>query len=177
MTKQDIAIKKLQEIKKFRFGLILFAGSTGSGKRTTMFTILQSLKDKRIYTLEDPIERHYSLCMQLAINDKQGLTFQSGIAHLLRHDPDVIVIGEIRDKETAKAAISAAYTGHLVVSTIHSSSTKHTIGRLMDCGVSIYDIKQVVQLIVYQHLIIDQSKQKRSANYEFLQADQIAQHC
>lgn len=177
LTHQKSAITQLKKAIQYDFGLILFAGSTGSGKSTTMFTLLNTKSDKRIFTLEDPIERQYQPLMQLSINHKQGLTFQSGLTHLLRHDPDIIVFGEIRDGQAAKAAISAAYTGHLVISTIHSSSLTHTIGRLLDLSVSAYDIKQVVQQIIYQKLVLNDDKKRRSASYEFCNNDQIKQLC
>ncbi len=149
-------------------GLILFCGSTGSGKSTTMFTWLRTLKNKRIYTVEDPIEQIFNDFMQVQINIKQGLTFNEAIFQLLRHDPDVIVIGEIRGPIEAKAAIRSAYSGHLVVATIHSASAQQTVYRLLDFGISEIDIKQILKATVFQKLVLRNDKKGRGAQFEFV---------
>jgi competence protein ComGA len=149
-------------------GLILFCGSTGSGKSTTMFTWLRNLKNKRIYTIEDPIEQIFNEFMQVQVNNKQGLTFNEAIFQLLRHDPDVIVIGEIRGPDEAKAAIRSAYSGHLVVATIHSSTAKQTIYRLLDFGISDTDINQILKAVVFQKLVVRNDKKGRGATFEFV---------
>lgn len=113
-------------------GLILISGSTGSGKTTTLYTLLNFYKDKKIYTIEDPIESYHSNLIQLQVNERQDLSFESAIKQILRHDPNIIVIGEIRDEREAKAAIRCALTGHLVFSTIHSNSAKKTLDRLQN---------------------------------------------
>lgn len=174
LTNNQKAIKKLQTLSAITSGLILFSGSTGSGKTTTMLTFLKNLQQKRIYTLEDPIEQLHQQFMQLQINEKRGLTYSNGLAHLLRHDPDVIVLGEIRNAQEAKVAISAAYTGHLVCCSIHASSAYLTLGRLMDLGVSTYDLMHVCQAIIYQTLTTNVQKKSRSAQYDILDQKEIS---
>jgi competence protein ComGA len=160
-------LNEFKKLSRLQNGLILFCGSTGSGKSTTMFTWLRTLKDKRIYTIEDPIEQIFHQFMQVQINNKQGLTFNEAVFQLLRHDPDVIVIGEIRGSNEAKAAIRSAYSGHLVVSTIHSGSASQTKYRLLEFGISESDIEQTLRAIVFQQLILRQDKKGRSATFEF----------
>lgn len=135
-----------------RNGLILFCGTTGSGKSTTMFTALNHFPDKKIYTLEDPIECVYENITQIQLNRRIGLTFDVGLKQLLRHNPDIIAIGEIRDEYEIKNAVRAALTGHLVVSTLHASSYQHIIARMIDLGVKPYEIKNTLKSIIYQSL-------------------------
>lgn len=156
------------KLSKLENGLILFCGSTGSGKSTTMFTWLKSIRKKRIYTVEDPIEQIFDEFMQVQVNHKQGLTFDEAVFQLLRHDPDVIVIGELRGPVEAKAAIRSAYSGHLVVATIHCASAKQTEFRLMDFGISNHDINQTLKAIVFQKLILRSDKKGRSAQFDFI---------
>ncbi|PKM63637.1 MAG: hypothetical protein CVU96_06855 [Firmicutes bacterium HGW-Firmicutes-20] len=160
--------EEFHKLTQFQNGLILFCGSTGSGKSTTMFTWLTTLKGKRIYTIEDPIEQIFNQFMQVQVNSKQGLTFNEAVFQLLRHDPDVIVIGEIRGPMEAKAAIRSAYSGHLVVATIHSASAKQTIYRLMDFEVSRVDIEQTLKASVFQQLVVRQDKKGRGAKFDFI---------
>jgi competence protein ComGA len=160
-------LNEFTKLSRLQNGLILFCGSTGSGKSTTMFTWLRTLKDKRIYTIEDPIEQIFHQFMQVQINTKQGLTFNEAVFQLLRHDPDVIVIGEIRGSNEAKAAIRSAYSGHLVVSTIHSGSTSQTKYRLLEFGISESDIEQTLRAVIFQQLILRQDKKGRGATFEF----------
>ena len=148
-------------------GLILFCGSTGSGKSTSMFTWLKTLKKRRIYTIEDPIEQIFNEFMQVQVNVKQGLTFDEAVFQLLRHDPDIIVIGEIRGPTEAKAAIRSAYGGHLVVATIHAATISQTKFRLMDFGISKTDIEQTLKVTVFQRLLLRNDKKGRGANFEF----------
>lgn len=166
LTFQDIH-NEFERISLFKHGLILFAGSTGSGKSTSMFTWLKTLNHRRIYTIEDPIEQLFDNFMQVQVNSRQGLSFDEAIFQLLRHDPDVIVIGEIRGPLEAKAAIRSAYSGHLVVATIHSGNAQLTIQRLMDFGISESDIGQVLCAVVYQQLSTLSGKKGRSALFEF----------
>lgn len=174
LTKDAQAIEKLRSFSHITNGLLLFSGSTGSGKTTTMLTYLKHLQHKRIYTLEDPIEQLHSQFMQLQINEKRGLTYANGLSHLLRHDPDVIVLGEIRSEHEAKVAISAAYTGHLVCCSIHAGSAYLTLGRLLDLGVSTYDLLHVCKAIIYQTLQVDTKSKSRSAIYEILDDKEIS---
>lgn len=160
--------KEFQRLTQLQNGLILFCGSTGSGKSTTMFTWLKTLKNRRIYTIEDPIEQIFDQFMQVQVNSKQGLTFSEAVFQLLRHDPDVIVIGEIRGPTEAKAAIRSAYSGHLVVATIHSASAQQTIYRLMDFEVSKADIEQTLKVSIFQQLVLRQDKKGRGAKFDFI---------
>lgn len=147
-------------------GLLLFSGSTGSGKSTTMFSGLKSILNRSIVTLEDPIERMYESILQMEINHHTGFDFQKGIKHLLRHDPDIVVIGEIRSPEEARAALRASFSGHLVVSTIHASGKSQTLYRLLDLELSKSELELVPIDIVYQQLIVENNQ--RRAHLEIL---------
>lgn len=162
--KEDIDILLTQES-----GLIIFSGPTGSGKTTSMYTLMQMFFDKKIYSIEDPIEIFFDNIVQISVNNKSGFTYQKAIAQVLRHDPDIICIGEIRDEYAAAMAIRAAYTGHLVLCTIHAKSAKQTINRLMDLKVNENDILDNVIFIGNQRLIIDEKNQKRKSIYEIYQ--------
>ena len=147
-------------------GLIIFSGPTGSGKTTSMYTLIQMFKNKKIYSIEDPIEIYFDNIVQIAVNNKIGFSYSEAIAQVLRHDPDIICIGEIRDEYAAAMAIRAAYTGHLVICTIHAKSTKQTINRLIDLKVNKSDINDNVIFIANQRLIIDDINLKRKSVYE-----------
>jgi len=136
-------------------GLILVTGPTGSGKTTTLYSILAEKKkpEINIITVEDPIEIQLSGINQVQVNTKAGLTFASSLRSILRQDPDVILIGEIRDLETAEIAFHAAMTGHLVLSTLHTNSTTATVARLLDLGVEPFMIGTSVNLIIAQRLV------------------------
>ncbi|MGV3488832.1 MAG: competence type IV pilus ATPase ComGA [Tuberibacillus sp.] len=147
---------QLASLLNYESGLLLFSGPTGSGKTTTMYTLLNSAKrryNSRIITLEDPIEKRQDNFVQMEINEKADLTYQTGFKAILRHDPDIIMVGEIRDLETAKIAIRAALTGHLVFSTVHSADSIGTINRLMDLGIPKFDLKETLVGVVAQRLI------------------------
>lgn len=158
-----------KEINKFKYGLLLFSGSTSSGKTTTLYTILNYLDNKKIFTIEDPIEVYSTKLIQLQVNEKQGLTYDGGIKQLLRHDPDIIMIGEIRDREAANMAIRASLTGHLVVATIHSYNPIGVIYRLMELGISKQLLSDVLIGIVNQRLYKKYQKDERMAVYEICQ--------
>lgn len=133
-------------------GLILISGTTGSGKTTTLYTILNAYHAQKIYTIEDPIETYHDGLVQLQVNEKQDLSFDSALKQVLRHDPNIIVIGEIRDENEAKAALRCALTGHLVFSTIHSNSAERTFDRLINLGLSPDEINSVLNLVIHQRL-------------------------
>ena len=135
--------------------MILVTGPTGSGKTTTLYTLIDILKtpEDKIITLEDPIEYQIPDVLQSEINEREGYTFASGVRSVLRHDPDIIMIGEIRDLDTANTAIQAALTGHLVLSTLHTKSSIETVDRLVNMGVSNYDIAASVDIIIAQRLV------------------------
>ena len=133
-------LKKLNNIISNPNGIVLVTGPTGSGKSTTLYSILSELNknDINIVTIEDPVEYTLNGINQVNVNSKTGLTFASGLRSILRQDPDVVMIGEIRDEETAQIAIKAAITGHLVLSTLHTNDAPSTITRLLDMGIEPY---------------------------------------
>jgi len=136
-------------------GIILVTGPTGSGKTTTLYGSLNLINsmDKNIITIEDPVEYRLSLIRQTQINPKAGITFATGLRSILRQDPDVIMVGEIRDRETAEVALQAALTGHMVLSTLHTNDAPEAITRLMDIGVEPYLISSSVLGVLAQRLI------------------------
>lgn len=137
------------------YGMILVTGPTGSGKSTTLYAILKELNkiEKNIITVEDPVEYKLAGINQVQVNTKAGLTFATGLRSILRQDPDTIMVGEIRDSETAKIAIRAAITGHLVLSTLHTNDSPSTIARLVDMGIEPYLVSSAVIGIVSQRLV------------------------
>lgn len=137
------------------YGMILVTGPTGSGKTTTLYTVLQELNkiEKNIITIEDPVEYKLKGINQVQTNTKAGLTFASGLRSVLRQDPDIVMVGEIRDGETAEIAIRAAITGHLVLSTLHTNDSPSTIARLIDMGIEGYLVSSAVIGIVSQRLV------------------------
>jgi general secretion pathway protein E len=136
-------------------GIILVTGPTGSGKTTTLYTSLLELNtpDRKILTVEDPIEYQLDGVNQVQIKPQIGLSFASVLRAMLRHDPDVIMVGEIRDLETAQIAIQAALTGHLVLSTVHTNNAASTLTRLLDMGVEDYLMTSTLNAIVAQRLV------------------------
>lgn len=136
-------------------GMILVTGPTGSGKTITLYTALNLLNtlDENISTVEDPVEINLSGINQVPVNPKIGLTFSTALRAFLRQDPDIIMVGEIRDLETAEIAIRAAQTGHLVLSTLHTNSAPETITRLLNMGISAFNIASSVSLIIAQRLV------------------------
>jgi general secretion pathway protein E/type IV pilus assembly protein PilB len=137
------------------FGIILITGPTGSGKSTTLFSGIRRLNllQKNTITVEEPIEFNIPLLRQTQVNEKAGYTFANAIRYFLRHDPDVILVGEIRDSETAATAVTAATTGHLVLSTMHTNSAVGTIPRLMDLGIRPFLIADSLVGVVSQRLV------------------------
>lgn len=146
---------KLSRILMHHFGLLLVAGQTGSGKTTTLYSILNHLNNdsKKIITVEDPVEIRLPMINQIQVNPKIDLTFASGLRSILRMDPDVILVGEIRDSETAKLAVNAAMTGHLVLSTIHCGNTSEIPVRLSEMGVEPYLVANVLLGGIAQRLV------------------------
>ena len=142
----------LSHITSHRDGLYILSGPTGSGKTTALYTILNACKGKKIFTIEDPIEVYSSSYIQLQVNEKQHMSYGEGIKQLMRHDPDIVMIGEIRDSEAARMAVRCALTGHLVVSSLHASSCVSAILRLEELGVSDYQLMDVLHGISNQRL-------------------------
>jgi type IV pilus assembly protein PilB len=134
--------------------MILAVGPTGSGKTTTLYAILQVInsREKNITTIEDPVEFEVNGVNHIQVNPNGNLTFASGLRSILRQDPDIVMVGEIRDTETAKIAINAAMTGHLVLSTLHTNDAVTSVPRLIDMGVEPYLVASTVNLIVAQRL-------------------------
>ena len=148
-------LERVQEALKQKIGMLLATGPTGSGKTTTLYTMLEILNkpDVNISTVEDPIEYQMTRINQTQVKPEIGLTFANGLRSLLRQDPDVIMVGEIRDSETADLAINAALTGHLVLSTIHTNSASGSIPRLIDMGAEPFLIVSTVKTIIGQRLV------------------------
>ncbi|MDX9742745.1 MAG: GspE/PulE family protein [Arcobacteraceae bacterium] len=150
------AIKdKLHELSQNSHGMILVTGPTGSGKSTTLHSLLQKIEDpnKNIITVEDPVEYKSDKINQIQVNNKVGLTFASGLRSILRQDPDIIMVGEIRDSETAQIATQAALTGHLVLSTLHTNRAHSAINRLVDMGLERFLISSALLGVMAQRLV------------------------
>lgn len=170
-------LKKLKEWITNRAGIILFTGPTGSGKTTTLYALLQTILTEKSYqtiTLEDPIEKDINDILQVQVNEKAGITYQTGLKAALRHDPDIIMIGEIRDSFTAQFAFDASLTGHLVLSTLHAKNALGTIHRLLEMGLSLPDLKQSLISVAALQLIpieINKTVKRRAAIIELLDED------
>ena len=148
-------LKQFDHILKNPHGIILVTGPTGSGKSTTLYTALSELnkEDVNIITVEDPVEANIDGINQVHVNAKANLTFASALRSILRQDPDIIMIGEIRDGETAGIAVQASITGHLVVSTLHTNSAAGTVGRLVDMGIEPYLLADSIVGVIAQRLV------------------------
>ncbi len=136
------------------YGLLLVTGPTGSGKTTTLYSILNRLNkdDIKILTAEDPVEFNFKGINQVPVRDEVGMTFAAALKAFLRQDPDIIMVGEIRDIDTAEIAIKAAMTGHLVFATLHTNDCPSTIGRLVDIGIPSYMLASSVTMVLSQRL-------------------------
>jgi type IV pilus assembly protein PilB len=149
------------EVKRFRryiqepYGMVLVTGPTGSGKTTTLYAAINEIKtdEDKIVTIEDPVEYQLKGITQIPVNEKKGLTFARGLRSILRHDPDKIMVGEIRDQETAQIAIQSALTGHLVFTTVHANNVTDVIGRFINMGVEPYNFVSALNCIMAQRLV------------------------
>src|ERR1044071_6043758 len=149
------------DLKKFRryisepYGMVLVTGPTGSGKTTTLYAALNEVKsdEDKIITIEDPVEYQIRGITQIPVNEKKGLTFARGLRSILRHDPDKIMVGEIRDAETAQIAIQSALTGHLVFTTVHANNVVDVLGRFLNMGVEPYNFVSALNCILAQRLV------------------------
>jgi type IV pilus assembly protein PilB len=148
-------LEKLNRMIAQPYGMMLVTGPTGSGKSTTLYTVLRELNvpSKNVITVEDPVEYKLKGINQVQVNPKAGLTFASGLRSILRQDPDTIMIGEIRDAETAEIAVRAAITGHLVLSTLHTNDSPSTVARLIDMGLEPYLVSSAIIGIISQRLV------------------------
>ena len=160
LTKETVGLagddlKKYENLLRNRNGVILIVGPTGSGKSTTMYTMIGDLNtpEVNLVTLEDPVEYNIAGINQVQINEKIGMTFASGLRAILRQDPDIIAVGEIRDGETAEIAVRAAITGHLVLSTIHTGDALGAVARLEDIGVAPYMVASSLRGVISQRLV------------------------
>jgi type IV pilus assembly protein PilB len=150
-----------EDLRKFRhyiaepYGMVLVTGPTGSGKTTTLYAALNEIRNEedKIVTIEDPVEYQLHGITQIPVNEKKGLTFDRGLRSILRHDPDKIMIGEIRDTETAQIAIQSALTGHLVFTTVHANNVIDVIGRFLNMGVEPYNFVSCLNCVLAQRLI------------------------
>ncbi len=149
------ALRAVKQALTQPYGMILTSGPTGSGKTTTMYSMIQEIKNDaiNIVTLEDPVEYKIEGVNQIQVNPGVGLTFASGLRSILRQDPDVVMVGEIRDKETANLAVQAALTGHLVFSTLHTNSAAGILPRLLDMGIEPFLIASTVHTVIGQRLV------------------------
>jgi len=149
------AIKNVEDAIKATHGVVLVTGPTGSGKTTTLYSLLHKINTTKvnIITLEDPIEYEMAGVNQVQINPQAGLTFASGLRSILRQDPNIIMVGEVRDSETAELTINAALTGHLVFSTLHTNSAAGALPRLIDMGVEPFLLASVINLIIAQRVV------------------------
>jgi type IV pilus assembly protein PilB len=137
------------------YGMVLVTGPTGSGKTTTLYAALSEIKtdEDKIITIEDPVEYQLHGITQIPVNEKKGLTFSRGLRSILRHDPDKIMVGEIRDPETAQIAIQSALTGHLVFTTVHANNVVDVLGRFLNMGVEAYNFVSALNCILAQRLV------------------------
>jgi type IV pilus assembly protein PilB len=151
----DADIVKFRRYIKEPYGMVLVTGPTGSGKTTTLYAALSEIKndEDKIITIEDPVEYQIKGITQIPVNEKKGLTFARGLRSILRHDPDKILVGEIRDQETAQIAINAALTGHLVFTTVHANNVLDVLGRFLNMGVEPYNFVSSLNCILAQRLV------------------------
>ncbi len=150
------AKRRLLSLLNFSHGLLIFTGPTGSGKTTTLYSLLRYASEKlgrNVITLEDPVEKNHENLLQIQVNEKAGLTYSTGLKAILRHDPDLIMVGEIRDAETARIAVRAALTGHLVLTTMHTKNAEGALYRLLEFGVTYEEMAQSIIGITAQRLV------------------------
>ena len=151
----DHELKRLRRFSREPYGMFLVTGPTGSGKTTTLYAVLSEIKspEDKIITIEDPVEYQLEGVTQIPVNEKKGLSFALGLRSILRHDPDKILVGEIRDPETAQIAIQSALTGHLVFTTVHANNVLDVLGRFQHMGVEVYNFVSSLNCILAQRLI------------------------
>ncbi len=147
--------RAFEKVLDIPHGIVLVTGPTGSGKTTTLYTALTHINDveRKIITVEDPVEYQLRGINQIQVSTKTGLTFAAGLRAILRHDPDVVLIGEIRDRETAEIAVQASLTGHLVFSTLHTNDAPGAATRLIDMGVEPYLVSSSLEMVLAQRLV------------------------
>ncbi|MEM7516580.1 MAG: GspE/PulE family protein, partial [Planctomycetota bacterium] len=168
------AKRKLRKMIREPYGMVLVTGPTGSGKTTTLYACLNEINspEDKIITIEDPVEYQLGGVTQIPVNEKKGLTFARGLRSILRHDPDKVMIGEIRDEETAQIAIQSALTGHLVFTTVHANNVVDVLGRFLNMNVDLYNFVSALNCILAQRLvrkICDHCKVQTQAPPELLE--------
>jgi type IV pilus assembly protein PilB len=151
----DLELRRFRKYIREPYGMVLVTGPTGSGKTTTLYAALAEIKsiEDKIVTIEDPVEYQLRGITQIPINEKKGLTFARGLRSILRHDPDKIMVGEIRDPETAQIAIQSALTGHLVFTTVHANNVFDVLGRFLNMGVEPYQFISALNCVMAQRLV------------------------
>jgi type IV pilus assembly protein PilB len=151
----DLELRRFRKYIREPYGMVLVTGPTGSGKTTTLYAALSEIKsvEDKIITIEDPVEYQLRSITQIPINEKKGLTFARGLRSILRHDPDKIMVGEIRDAETAQIAINSALTGHLVFTTVHANNVVDVLGRFLNMGVEPYQFVSALNCVLAQRLV------------------------
>ncbi|MET3574772.1 competence type IV pilus ATPase ComGA [Bhargavaea ullalensis] len=176
LTVDTESARLLQDASSLRQGMVFFTGPTGSGKTTTMYALTRhcaSVLSRHVISLEDPVESPQPHLLQVQVNERAGITYSAGLKAILRHSPDVIMIGEIRDAETAKVAVQAALTGHLVLATVHSKDSVGSLFRMMEFGIRLEELRQTVEMICAQRLV--ENGAGRQAVYEILQGRLLAE--
>ncbi len=160
---KKVQLEKLQKIEKQKNGLVLICGATGSGKTTTLCSLLNQMSknEKKILSIEDPVEYIVDGVVQIPVNEERELSFNEVLKRIFRQDPDVIVIGEIRDSLTAQTAVRSAMTGHLVFATLHTSTASESVYRLLDLGVQGFLLAPVLRWIIVQELLHVSLKERR----------------
>ncbi|HEY1137599.1 MAG TPA: GspE/PulE family protein [Xanthomonadaceae bacterium] len=155
LAMEAMAIATLRKLVAQPYGMVLVTGPTGSGKTTTLYAAIDEINrgEENIITIEDPVEYQLPGVLQIPVNEKKGLTFARGLRSILRHDPDKIMVGEIRDEDTAQIAVQAALTGHLVLTTVHANSVFDVVGRLLHMGVDAYSLASALVGVWAQRLI------------------------
>jgi type IV pilus assembly protein PilB len=174
-------VKKLRKAVKEPYGMILITGPTGSGKTTTLYAALAEVNsgEEKIITVEDPVEYQINGIVQVPVNEKKKLTFAAGLRSILRHDPDKIVVGEIRDTETAQIAVQSALTGHLVFTTVHANNACDVIGRFNHMGINVHSFVSALNCVVAQRLmrnICPDCREKKSAESGELSPDEMKKY-
>src|SRR5262249_32366590 len=148
-------VVRMRRFIKEPYGMVLVTGPTGSGKTTTLYASISEIKndEDKIITIEDPVEHQLPGITQIPVNERKALTFARGLRPILRHDPDKIMVGEIRDAETAQIAIQSALTGHLVFTTVHANNVIDVLGRFLNMGVEPYNFVSALNCILAQRLV------------------------
>jgi type IV pilus assembly protein PilB len=151
----DLDLRKLRKYITEPYGMVVVTGPTGSGKTTTLYAALSEIAspEDKIITIEDPVEYQIPGITQVPVNEKKGLTFARGLRSILRHDPDKIMVGEVRDAETAQIAVQSALTGHLVFTTVHANNVFDVIGRFIHMGVEPYNFVSALNCVMAQRLV------------------------